>query len=146
MILLALTPGIEARGAYPMAFYLGLLNPYTYLLIYVFSSFPSIPIIYGLKWVERKLIIKSGLLARIYTKILERVRRKSVKVSKYKVVYVGLILYVAVPLPLTGVWTGSLIAYLMDLDKKRSIIAVFIGNLIACTIIYLTLFTPQLLR
>jgi uncharacterized membrane protein len=59
-------------------------------------------------------------------------KRADSKIRKYK--YIGLILFVAVPLPFTGAWTGALIAYLFDLDIKKSMITIFIGVLIAAFI------------
>ena len=54
-------------------------------------------------------------------------------VEKYG--YLGLTLFVAVPLPVTGAWTGSLMAFLMHLDRKKSMIFIFIGILIAGSIV-----------
>ena len=50
--------------------------------------------------------------------------------------YLGLFLFVAIPLPGTGVWMGSLIASILGLNKKRSFITIAVGNVIAGVIIY----------
>ena len=65
-------------------------------------------------------------------------KRADSKIRRYE--YLGLLLFVAIPLPFTGAWTGSLIAYLFDLKFSRSLITIFIGVLIAAVImIVLTL-------
>ncbi len=140
IILLALTPGVEARGAYPLAFLLGYVDPYIHLIIYMFSTIPSIPIIYGLKWFEENVFPKTSFLEKLYISTVNRVRRKATQVTKYKIIYVGLTLYVAIPFPLTGVWTGSLIAYLLGLDRVKSILSIAIGNMITCTVLYLLIY------
>ena len=59
-------------------------------------------------------------------------KRADSKIRKYE--YIGLIFFVAIPLPFTGAWTGALIAYLFDLKFTKSIITIFIGVLIAASI------------
>jgi uncharacterized membrane protein len=140
IILLAMAPGIEARVAIPTAIILG-LDPLSSLIIsFISSSIPSLPIVYGLSWIEEKIILRVSFLKKIYIAILERVRERAKRVSNYKVIYVGLALYVAIPLPLTGVWTGSLIAYLLGLRDARSISSIIIGNFIACLIVFATIY------
>ncbi len=135
--LTALMPGIEARGAIPLALALG-FDPFTGLLLsYTASSLPSIILVYGLSWLEKHIISKISLARKIYEYALSKARKKAREVEKYKIVYIGLTLYVAIPLPLTGVWTGSLIAHILGLNKWKSIMSIFAGNLIACTLILL---------
>jgi uncharacterized membrane protein len=65
-------------------------------------------------------------------------KRADSKIRKYE--YLGLILFVAIPLPFTGAWTGSLIAYLFDLKFSKSLITIFLGVIIAASVmIFLTL-------
>jgi len=59
--------------------------------------------------------------------------------------YLGLILFVAIPLPFTGAWTGSLIAYLFDLKFSKSLITIFIGILIAASVMTALALTGQYL-
>jgi len=54
------------------------------------------------------------------------------KIIKYE--YLGLIMFVAVPLPFTGAWTGSLIAYLFDLKFSKSLLTILLGVIISATI------------
>ncbi|WP_245521825.1 COG2426 family protein [Staphylothermus hellenicus] len=136
VILLAISPGIEARVAMPTAVLLG-IDPYiSFMLSFIASSIPTALLVYGLSWLEKAIIFRIIFLKKIYDRIIERARLRAHKVSQYRIVYLGLALYVAIPFPLTGVWTGSLIAYILGLDKKKSTISIIVGNLIACTIIF----------
>ena len=65
--------------------------------------------------------------------------RADKKIRKYE--YLGLILFVALPLPFTGAWTGALIAYLFDLKFARSLFTIFVGVLIAASIMTLIILT-----
>jgi len=69
-------------------------------------------------------------------KLFERTRRKlNGRVEKYG--YWALTLFVAIPLPVTGAWTGTLAAFVFGLPKKASFIAIFIGVCISATIVTL---------
>jgi uncharacterized membrane protein len=66
------------------------------------------------------------------------------KIRKYK--YLGLLVFVAVPIPFTGAWTGSLIAYLFNLKFSRSVFIIFIGVVCAALImIAITLYARWML-
>jgi uncharacterized membrane protein len=66
-------------------------------------------------------------------KIFERTRiRANKKIENYETL--GLLLFVAIPLPFTGAWTGSLIAYLFDLNFYRSLLIIFLGIIISVSI------------
>jgi uncharacterized membrane protein len=70
-------------------------------------------------------------------------KRADGKIRRYE--YLGLILFVAIPLPFTGAWTGSLIAYLFDLKFSKSLITIFIGILIAASVMTALALTGQYL-
>jgi len=59
-------------------------------------------------------------------------KRADAKIKKYE--HFGLFIFVAIPLPFTGAWTGALIAYLFDLKFSKSLITIFIGVLVAAAI------------
>lgn len=59
-------------------------------------------------------------------------KRADAKVKRYE--HIALLLFVAVPLPFTGAWTGALIAYLFDLKFSKSIVTIFMGIIIAAAI------------
>ena len=138
LILLALAPGLEARIAIPYGIIYGFNPIMVFLLSYIFSTLPSIPIIYLLSWAERNIVEKIHFLNRLYSWSVERIRVRAERIRSSRYIYVALLLYVAIPLPLTGVWTGSLIAYLLGLDKIKSIASIAIGNIIAALLVILS--------
>lgn len=78
--------------------------------------------------------------ALLYLRYLDGARRRAFKyVIKYG--FAGLLLFVAVPLPATGVWTGAIVAYLFGMDKKRSIPALLLGGLLSNSIVLLLILT-----
>ena len=78
-------------------------------------------------------------------KIFDNTRRRAKKsIERYGVI--GLWLYVAIPLPVTGAWTGALIAYLFNLDIRRSMYSITAGVLTAGLIVlFITLGAVSLL-
>lgn len=68
-------------------------------------------------------------------------KRADAKIQRYE--YIGLMVFVAVPIPFTGAWTGALIAYLFGLKFTKSVIAIFIGVVIAALIMIVLTFTGQ---
>jgi len=65
--------------------------------------------------------------------IFKRTRKKGDIVNRLK--FFGLIIFVGIPLPLTGVWTGSLASYLFGLSKSKSVFAVICGVLVSSSIV-----------
>lgn len=138
LILLALAPGLEARVAIPYGLGCGLHPLMVYVLSYIFSTLPTVPILYLLGWAEERLIHRIGFLERLYRWSIERVRGRVERIRRSKYIYLALLLYVAIPLPFTGVWTGSLIAYILGLDKIKSIASIALGNIIASSMVTLS--------
>lgn len=68
-------------------------------------------------------------------------KRADKKIRRYE--YLGLLLFVAIPLPFTGAWTGALIAYLFGLNFSKSLVTIFIGVIIAAFIMIVLVFTGQ---
>ena len=76
--------------------------------------------------------------------LFERTRQRAdSKIRKYETL--GLLVFVAIPLPFTGAWTGALIAYLFDLKITRSLVVILIGVVIAATITVILYSTGTLL-
>ena len=82
------------------------------------------------------LLKRKHYLYKIINYILNRTKSKSTIINNYKLI--GLILFIGIPLPFTGVWTGALASYLFSISRKRSMIGIIIGVLIS-SIIVLTL-------
>lgn len=132
VFILSMIPIIELRGAIPVGLSLGIPYKETFLLSFLGSSLPAIPIVFLIGYVFF-LLRKIGFFDRLITKITEKTLKKKEQIEKYG--YVGLFLFVAIPLPGTGVWTGSLLSHLLGMKKLPSLFAVIVGNLTAGLIV-----------
>ena len=136
----SMIPWWESRYAVPMAMIHFHWEWWQALPIAVIGNMLPIPFIllffkYAEKWL-RNYRSWSRLMDWLFAKTR---RRADAKIRRYE--HIGLLLFVAIPLPFTGAWTGALIAYLFDLRFGRSLITIFIGVLIAVFImISVTLF------
>ena len=86
---------------------------------------------------------KSEKLAEWVKRIEEKADRKKDKVLKYE--FWGLMLFVAIPLPGTGAWTGALIAAMLDMQLKRAFPSIAIGVVIAAAIVTLATYGVSVL-
>ena len=130
VLLTAALPIIELRGAIPVGISLG-LSPLNSAIISLIGS--MIPfILFGIRPIFNYLKT-TKLFKRFVVKITDKSMSKSGKIQKYGVL--GLILFVAIPLPGTGVWSGSLAATLLNIRFKWAFPAILLGNIIAAVAI-----------
>lgn len=135
VLIMAMLPVIELRGAIPAGIALGLSPLHSTILGFVGSMIPVPFILFGIRPVFsylRKTKLFKGLVDSLTNRSLNN---HGHKVQKYG--SLGLIILVAIPLPGTGVWSGSLIAALLDVRFKWAFPAILIGNLIAAVLIML---------
>lgn len=138
VFLLAAVPGVEMRVALPLGVAAG-MNPYEALIIsYLGSMFPAWPILLWIKPLLRRLR-RHRFFRNKVDWLVRRTVRKSDTIRKYSIY--GLALFVAVPLPMTGVWTGAMIAAFLDLPSLKSFAALAAGN--AAAGVLLTFFSAQ---
>lgn len=132
--ILAMMPVVELRGALPWGITRGLDPWFSFVLCVLFNMLP-VPFI--LLFLNKILSWMEGTktFSPIARWLKDRAHRKSDTYYKYEML--GLFLLVAVPLPGTGAWTGSLVAAVMGLKIKRAIPAIALG-VIAAGIIMLT--------
>lgn len=134
IFVLGMVPLIELKGAIPLGISLG-LNSFDALFYSFFGSLVPCPIILFLvnSALEK---LKNNRRLEVYINLLEkRLFRKGKNIKKLGLI--GLLIFVAVPLPGTGVWSGSLIAGLFKLNNKLALFIISIGNLIAGLIVTL---------
>ena len=132
-LILSLLPISELRGGIPYAVAndIPLWEAY---VICVLSNMLVIPIVYIFLETIHKSLYKMGFYKKIFDGYIERTRRKAVKnVGKYG--YWGVMLFVAIPLPVTGAYTGTVAAWLLKLDRKRSVWYLALGVVIAGVIV-----------
>lgn len=127
VFLLSMTPVGELRLAIPMGIMAYNIDAATVFFVSVIGNLiPAIFLLFFLKKLSVYLSGKSIIFKRIFTWWETRAREKHItKIEKYDVI--GLALFIAIPLPLTGAWTGALLATIMDLPVKKSLPAVLIG-------------------
>ncbi|MDQ2085180.1 small multi-drug export protein [Herbivorax sp. ANBcel31] len=137
-------PVIEQRGSIPIGILLYELNPsYVFLTCLLGSLIPA-PIILLLFKPIFNWIKKFSFLNWFTNFVENKLQKNTPKIEKYK--EIGLILFVSIPLPSTGVWTSCGIAAILGLDIKRSLFCAFIGALISAIILSLfCYFAPSIL-
>lgn len=129
VLLTAATPIIELRGAIPVGISLG-LSPLHSLFLSLLGSMIPVPIILLSIVPVFNHLKRVGFLRTFIEKITERsLRGNGEKIEKYGAW--ALVLIVAIPLPGTGVWSGSLIAALLNMRFRWAFPAIFAGNVIA---------------
>ncbi len=119
-------PIIELRGAVPIGIGMDLPMLPTLLVAIVGNMLPVPFIIF---FAQRVLLwcAKLPKIGSIFQKIIDKATAKSQSGSFAKYELLALFAFVAIPLPGTGAWTGSLIAAILQMDWKKSILAVFCG-------------------
>ena len=128
VFLVSMLPIIELRGAVPVGVGMGLPFFSTYLTAAVGNMIP-VPFILMLVKPVLLFMQKIKIFNKIATFFLEKGKKAGAKFGDAK--YWALFLFVAIPMPGTGAWTGSLAAALLDLDKGKSLAAVLRGVLTA---------------
>ena len=132
VFLLAATPVVEVRGSIPLGLYFGLDPLKTYLLSIAGSILPILPVLLGLNYLTAWLR-KIPTLDKFFVWLFARTRAKSKLVERFETI--GLMLFVAVPLPGTGVWTGCVAAYLFGLSYFEGFVACALGTMIAAGVV-----------
>jgi uncharacterized membrane protein len=128
----------ELRGGLPYALANGMPLVFAYPVCVVANALVG-PLVYLFLSSVHKLLQHWPTYQRLFGGILERSRRKvHAKVERYG--YAGLALFVAIPLPITGAYTGTLGAWVLGMQRRKTLFAVAVGVLIA-GIIVTTIYT-----
>ena len=134
--LISMVPLIELRGALPYALANGIPTLPAYIVCMVGNMLP-VPVIF---FFARKVLewgADKKYTSRFFTWCLEKGHRGGEKLRQKatsKGLFLALLLFVGIPLPGTGAWTGTLAASILDMDFKTSIVAVLLGVLLAAII------------
>jgi uncharacterized membrane protein len=133
VFLISMIPIFELRGSIPIGIHKYELPYWKVVPIsLVGNMFPIFFILLFFDFVT-KIFFKVPFLKKMLEAIFARTRRKTEVVQKYE--EIGLMLFVAIPLPITGAWTGSLAAYLFGLRFWKSILFIFLGVCIAAVVV-----------
>lgn len=128
--LLALLPIGELRAAIPVGIGVYHLNWVLVFIVAVLGNLlPAILLLLFLKPVSEKLSQKSKACHKFFTWLFQRTQKKAMKIKEKNSSYIALAAFVAVPLPLTGAWTGSIAAFLLGMPIKKAFLAIVAGVL-----------------
>ncbi len=134
IILLSLLPISELRGAIPYGIAFSKINPITVFLISVASNAMAVPVTYLFLNYAHKHFLKLRIYRSLFSRYVDRAKQKSHKhLSRYG--YIGLMIFVAIPMPATGAYTGTIVAWLFGLDRKKATVSIILGVLIAGAIV-----------
>jgi len=140
ILLIAMVPIFELRGAIPVAKALEILLSVkipiwkVYPTAVIGNMIPVLPILLFLEPVSNFLKAHSKLADRFFEWLFDRTRRRiKSKIEKYGAL--GLMLFVAIPLPVTGAWTGCIAAFLFGIQTRRAFPSILAGVMIAGVIV-----------
>ncbi len=132
VILVAAMPISELRGAIPLAVYYG-FSPVKAYVISVLGNLLPVPFLLAFLEKVREVVKKWNLTSGIFEVFERRALKNRDLIEKYG--YLGLTLFVAIPLPVTGAWTGALLAVLLELKDVKSLACIALGVAIAGIIV-----------
>jgi len=133
VLIISALPITELRGALPVAINLFHFPWHYALLLAVIGNLLPVPLILLFLDAFSRLLSKIGIFKRALHWLFEHTRRRGKIIERYE--RIGLMLFVAIPLPVTGAWTGSLAAVLFGLKFKHAFLSIFAGILIAGAIV-----------
>lgn len=128
IFIISLMPILELRGGLIAAALLD-IKPLTAFLICLLANIIIIPFVLFLMETVLNILSKFKFFKRIIDWLKKKTLKKKDTIEKYG--YLGIMIFVAVPLPGSGAWTGCFLAVLLGLDKKKSFLAALLGVLIA---------------
>ncbi len=132
VFLISMVPIVELRGAIPVATAMG-LDPVISYIVCIIGNMLPVPLIY---FFARKVLIwgkDKKYIGKFFTFCIEKGEKggKKLQAKAGRGLFIALMLFVGIPLPGTGAWTGTLAASFLDMGFKKSVIAVMCGVLIA---------------
>ena len=134
LILITLIPALELRASIPFGILTTNIHWTTIFIICVITNIILGPVVYIVLGKFIHIFLKIKIFNRYYSKHIERTQKKiQPAVEKYGIL--GLAVFIGIPLPGSGSYTGAVIAHILGLKIKRFIIANIIGVIIAAAII-----------
>ncbi|MEM7821640.1 MAG: small multi-drug export protein [Candidatus Aenigmatarchaeota archaeon] len=133
LIFANLIPTSEQIGAIPLGLALGLSPEVTFFVSISVNSLLFFPLFFCLNFFYEKFFSR----IKPFNDYLKKLRKRGEPyVKKYGVI--GVTMFIAIPSPLTGTYTGTMLSWLLDLNWKKSFLAIFLGSLIGGAIILLS--------
>ena len=133
VFIISALPLVELRGALPVAINVFHFPWYYALLLAIIGNLVPVPLILLFLNVFYRLLSKIEAFKKMIEWLFARIRRRSGIIERYE--RIGLTLFVAIPLPGTGAWTGALAAALLGLKFKHAFLSIVIGVCIAGAVV-----------
>ena len=133
VIIISALPVVELRGALPVAINLFHLPWYYAFLLAVIGNLLPVPFLLLFFNALSKVLSRVKLLEKLFNKLFEYAGQRGKVIERYE--RIGLALFVAIPLPITGAWTGSIAAVLFQLKFKYAFLSILLGILISGAIV-----------
>jgi len=132
-ILLSILPIAELRGGIPYAI-ANDINPFVAYFVCVGANILAFPIVFFFLEFLHPQFMKIQLYQNLFDKFILKTRKKvESKITKYG--FWGLMVFVMIPLPVTGAYTGSFAAWLFNIPKKKAFLSVLLGVIISGLIV-----------
>ncbi len=132
---LAALPVTELRASIPMALTVFHLPAWSAFLFSLLGNAVPIPLVCWLFTPLRELLERRSVFVKKWMDRFVHRKKEKFKANYERYGALALVLFVAIPLPMTGIWTGALLAVLFHMDPKRSVAALFLGLLLAGLIV-----------
>lgn len=132
-VIISALPVVELRGALPIAISLFHMAWYKALCLAIIGNLVPVPILLLFLDSLAKAVSHVDVGRRTVNWVFEHTRRRGKAIEKYE--RIGLTLFVAIPLPMTGAWTGSIAAFLLGLKFRYAFLSILIGVIIAGAIV-----------
>jgi len=133
VLVISALPIFELRGAIPVAINLFHFPWYYAFFLAIIGNLIPVPLILLFLNAIVRCLSRVGFFDRFFRWLFEHTRKRGGIVERYE--RIGLALFVAIPLPVTGAWTGSLVAVIFGLKFKHAMLSIFVGVLIAGVIV-----------
>ena len=133
VLVISALPLAELRGALPVAINLFHFPWYYAFLLAIIGNLLPVPFILLFLETITRWLSRISIFKKMFHWLFEHTRRRGKIIERYE--RIGLMLFVAIPLPVTGAWTGSLAAVLFGIKFKYALLSIFTGILIAGSIV-----------
>lgn len=134
ILFISMLPVVELRGSIPVGYSLG-LPWHVNIVTSIIGNMLPIPFILLFVVKVFDFMKKHNIMTNLIYKLEKRALGRSESVANKE--FLGLMLFVAIPFPGTGAWTGALIAALLQLDRKKSFFTIFLGVVSAASVVTL---------
>lgn len=136
-LVLAISPFLELRGAIPFGIFAFDFDPFKAYALGVIGSFlPVLPLLFFWNFLYERMVHRFYFLNRFFVWLFERTRVKhGDHFETWK--ELGLLIFVGIPLPFTGAWSGTVAAFVFGIPIRQAVIMIALGNMISGLIVLL---------